>query len=61
MNSRERRKAEAISHNKALDEKKAIEIDRKNNPEKYAPRKRTKKENIERAQYVGMLAALGVL
>ncbi len=35
MNSRQRRKLEAERHNKRLDDRRVIELDRKQNPEKY--------------------------
>ncbi len=42
MNSRQKRKAEAIEHNRALEERKKLELDKLNNPEKYERKHRFK-------------------
>ena len=43
MNSRQRRKLAAVIHNKERDAQKALELDRKKNPEKYRRKRPSKK------------------
>lgn len=43
MNSRQRRKQEAAEHNKLRAEQKALELDRKENPEKYRRKRPSRK------------------
>ena len=56
MNSRQRRKLEAVEHNKIRAEQKALELDRKENPEKYR-RKRTSRKVLNHLAVFSAFAA----
>jgi len=43
MNSRQKRKLAAVIHNKEREAQKALELDRKENPEKYKRKRPSKK------------------
>ncbi len=61
MSNSQIKKANAISHNKMFDEKKALELDKKINPEKYARPKPTRKEQVKMAQVAAILSVFGGL
>ncbi len=48
MNSRQKRKAESIAHNKALEERKKLELDKLNNPDKYKRKRRVVPDIVAR-------------
>ncbi len=54
MNSRQRRKLAAVIHNKERDAQKALELDRKEHPEKYQ-RKRSSRKVLQHAMLWGAI------
>ena len=64
MNSRQRRKLEAEIHNKHREELKALELDKKENPEKYQKKRRVRTRNSWEKRrilaYATIAAGLGV-